>query len=591
MKTYKGTRILILSLVVILLTSAFSLAIINLWVSNKSKEDTIMDANVTARATTWNFDNGPVTGNHEYAHDFGVYEQDYNVFEIGSLQAFENFETSMGEGGRVGRCDFSGKTIKLTANIDCGGKTFNFGWEDTVTSAVGLSFHGTFDGQGYTISNMHASPDMGDMGHRYGMFRAISGTLKNTTFRNFEYYCAGGDDDTGHYGIIAGLNSGTIENCIVDNCKFTSDRFKSNCRVAPIAGQNSGTIKNCIVKGIYTIGGNDGNGPLNDDGLYAHYFVTTGNESKYCVFDATVKKTGVTSELYAPASHDTALSSGNYNYNSYTSAYTNFPSSVANSNASGTTPWYKYTKTASGGYRGYSCDASIPIYLRAFVKWTSCSFVVQSIDDCIPGTVDKTSVTVPSEYAEASENGNELTVYGTKITATKNDGYKFESWECSLSSDRKTMNCIAKFAFVGFKMSFMDDGLCDSSMKYKFSGGTYNSSASVTFLVESNATINLNFLHSHSDCGSIVNKADCYAVMEVTFKGKLVTKGVEETTAKNYTVLIYVIDDLSDYYIESATVTTKNGTFIYSGKETISVTSQISFVANYKPREYGLGWY
>ncbi len=94
-----------------------------------------------------------------------------------------------------------------------------------------MSFGGSFDGNGFSISNLtvHAA----DIGQsiRLGMFGRLSGSVSNLNLLNVSI------DGGSHIGGIVGYNEGTITNCSV-----TGTISGTGSSVAGLAGYSSGTI-------------------------------------------------------------------------------------------------------------------------------------------------------------------------------------------------------------------------------------------------------------------------------------------------------------------------------------------------------------
>ena len=83
--------------------------------------------------------------------------------------------------------DFAGQTIKLASNIDLAGKAWtpigSFEYDqDAQTYANVVSFKGTFDGQGHTISNLKINTPNTDGAALFGCVEAA--TIKNVNVRN-----------------------------------------------------------------------------------------------------------------------------------------------------------------------------------------------------------------------------------------------------------------------------------------------------------------------------------------------------------------------------------------------------------------------
>ena len=112
-------------------------------------------------------------------------------------------------------------------------------------TGVGMSFNGTFDGQGYTISGtrIHRTAD------NVGLFGAIGsgGTVKNVTLTDARI--TGGNSTGG----IAGYNGGTVQNCIVIGTTIIKNA-KSYYGV--IVGSNLGTISHNYYMNCTYIDGN-----------------------------------------------------------------------------------------------------------------------------------------------------------------------------------------------------------------------------------------------------------------------------------------------------------------------------------------------
>ena len=145
---------------------------------------------------------------------------------------------------------------------------FNSSEEIIVTSTA---FEGTFDGNGYTISNLSYSKDNKTYNEliNIGLFGVTgkNAKIKNLITNNFNINIPWEEKDlylkeqtnklySAHYwdvGNIVGYNQGLIENCINN-----SDIY-GIYKVGGISGYSSGNIKNCkntgMVKGYATVGG------------------------------------------------------------------------------------------------------------------------------------------------------------------------------------------------------------------------------------------------------------------------------------------------------------------------------------------------
>ena len=115
---------------------------------------------------------------------------------------------------------FSGKTVKLGADIDLG----NTEWTpigQTRGNGTTTWFQGTFDGDNHTIKNLAISASAWDEGANYaaglfGFIDAGGATIKNLTID--------GAKVEGHHwtGAVVGYLTGTVENCHVKNATLIS---------------------------------------------------------------------------------------------------------------------------------------------------------------------------------------------------------------------------------------------------------------------------------------------------------------------------------------------------------------------------------
>jgi hypothetical protein len=136
-------------------------------------------------------------------------------------------------------------TSMLLADIDLGGTLTVDGYIVTssniwiaIGDVNGTVFAGTFDGQGYTISNMVI---VNSQSGYLGLFSALpeGAVVKNVAVTGG--ICC----DQSSVGSIVGWNLGTVENCIsyveinVSNCEY----------VGGIVADNGGVVRNCVNNG------------------------------------------------------------------------------------------------------------------------------------------------------------------------------------------------------------------------------------------------------------------------------------------------------------------------------------------------------
>jgi uncharacterized protein (TIGR02145 family) len=145
--------------------------------------------------------------------------------------------------------NFSGKTIKLSANIMLNDTANWKKWSETkptnAWTPIGSHtdennsrpFSGTFDGGGKVISGVYVNSSDDYKGF-FGY--VVSGaTIKNlgiaASYVNGRYYV----------GSLVGWNSGTITDCYVAGYVMSSNWHGSGSYVGGLAGSNKGTITNC----------------------------------------------------------------------------------------------------------------------------------------------------------------------------------------------------------------------------------------------------------------------------------------------------------------------------------------------------------
>ncbi|MGN1053148.1 MAG: hypothetical protein ACI4SH_07165, partial [Candidatus Scatosoma sp.] len=127
-----------------------------------------------------------------------------NPYLISSAADYRYFATQVNGGN-----DFSGKYIRLEANVDMNGAAFSVGKSanppanSDLLYTVNYAFAGTFDGNGHVLKGRNGS------GAYNAYFGAITGTLKNLIVLGDINLTAGR-----LAGIVAVLKDGTVENCV-----------------------------------------------------------------------------------------------------------------------------------------------------------------------------------------------------------------------------------------------------------------------------------------------------------------------------------------------------------------------------------------
>ena len=184
----------------------------------------------------WNSDPSEDKNIHVYINGDDV----INTIKIGTLQELINFANDVNVNGN----GYSGKTVVLTADIDLN----NMEWTpigQTGGNGVATYFCGTFDGKGYTISNLKITNNSYDEGKNYaagffGFVDAGDAHIRNLTID--------GANVNGHHwtGVIAGYLTGSISNCSVKNATVTCTHANDDAcgdKAGVIVGYiNNGTV-------------------------------------------------------------------------------------------------------------------------------------------------------------------------------------------------------------------------------------------------------------------------------------------------------------------------------------------------------------
>jgi uncharacterized repeat protein (TIGR02543 family) len=181
----------------------------------------------------------------------------FNTLNDGSYQIQNNIDLRhLADFVNRGQNNCSGLTFRQTNNISCDNTHTPIGHKVNGYSLV--HFKGTYDGGGFTISNMnYSSNSSGDAGQDIGLFGYIEyGTVRNVVVANSTF--------TGFLdvGAIAGNNdNGTIQNCRVESDVTIKAGTTSAKRLGGIAGNISGSsaeIAGCICAASVTRQGENG---------------------------------------------------------------------------------------------------------------------------------------------------------------------------------------------------------------------------------------------------------------------------------------------------------------------------------------------
>ena len=173
------------------------------------------------------------------------YSGDYDTFTVDSIGALYTL-TYLIHTNRTSTkpVTFIGKTIKLTSDLNLSSFSINSFYCYPSLGLLADVFFGTFDGQGHTISNYNHPGDGGAVCAKL----CNGGVIKNLKMSNTIFTT--GYSRSG-VGVICGevCANATVDSCIVDNVTINTSEEKKNYNLGVIAGINSGTVSNCIVMG------------------------------------------------------------------------------------------------------------------------------------------------------------------------------------------------------------------------------------------------------------------------------------------------------------------------------------------------------
>ena len=185
-----------------------------------------------------------------YGQDgYGTEENPYVIFTFDDLVAFKNAVVASS-----GNDTFSGKFVKLGADIDLTGKSYNYSIGNNSDSKP---FSGTFDGDNHTITGFtRATTDA----------IAFFGTVKNGTVKNLKMANIDCSGTTGTPQRAAGI-VGRANAATVINCHILSGSISSAKQAGGIVGFAMGatTIRDCSnAASVSTTGGIGAGGILGD---------------------------------------------------------------------------------------------------------------------------------------------------------------------------------------------------------------------------------------------------------------------------------------------------------------------------------------
>ena len=208
--------------------------------------------NVGSPGDKWPNNNPPVFPQGTWYDEGNVDTDWYNntdtEFVLTTAEELAGFSKLVYDGN-----NFSGKTVKLGADVDLGdhvwmpiGRMIN-----TSGTAENSTFKGNFDGQNYTVKNLFIDTvdNVIDTNRGAGFFGAITGDIENLNIETVFI-------QTAHWaGAVAGSIEGSIKNCHVSDVQIVclpedvGDEWDNGDKAGAIVGYaTNGSIENCTVK-------------------------------------------------------------------------------------------------------------------------------------------------------------------------------------------------------------------------------------------------------------------------------------------------------------------------------------------------------
>ena len=187
-------------------------------------------------------ESGTVTVVYQGHSDTVSVVRDYAIHDVEELQYFA---------GKVnnGADDYAGETISLGADLNLRGVE----WTPIGLNAdASENFKGTFDGNGYVVSNLRYDTVGEEAAYSAaGFFGALNGTLKDLVFENayISHLSAPGTSGATTNGVAVAVGSlystGSIEGVTVRDSEVSGNRY-----VSAIAGYVYGSVSGCTVEDV-----------------------------------------------------------------------------------------------------------------------------------------------------------------------------------------------------------------------------------------------------------------------------------------------------------------------------------------------------
>ncbi len=165
---------------------------------------------------------GSITDTWDGTVDTSWYDADATSYEIWSGADLAGLRKLVNESNT----DFTGKTVKLMANIDLADKN----WTPIGTGIDSNGFKGTFDGNGHEIRNLSIKDTVKDSESNtryFGLFGMANGRIANLGLNGVKVIITSYSIKPMHLAALATSFTGTMENCYVIGAEVKEVRPES----------------------------------------------------------------------------------------------------------------------------------------------------------------------------------------------------------------------------------------------------------------------------------------------------------------------------------------------------------------------------
>ena len=292
--------------------------------------------------------------------------EDKTIYALKTAEEFSGLIELVDSGNTL-----EGKTIRLDSDLDLDGKLF----EPIGSYRKNLSFKGTFDGQGHTISNISQNTWELDNGYYYGdLGIGLFGKVENATIKNLNIDGASLSGESAICGTVAATAYGncTFENITISNSNVADYQYYAGGIVGWASGDH--VYKNIYIDSTTTIAsqwgdfGNAIGGIIGGSGASAT--IRMEDCTVACRIDAT---NDVVSAYQWYAYRNCGMLIGTTNHTETDEAVTN--AAAPNLTCKNVTviygEWanYHYCEFAGTGYPYVRCEAGISVDAYSNVRY------------------------------------------------------------------------------------------------------------------------------------------------------------------------------------------------------------------------------